>query len=62
MGSSMEDIEPVSDRIIRATFDAPASITVISVYAPTPAASTQGQDHFYETLSGVLGKWRNTGP
>eukprot|EP00975_Prorocentrum_lima_P050164 10503707-Prorocentrum_lima.AAC.1 len=62
MYSSMKDIEPVSDRIMRATFDAPAPITIVSVYAPTAAASTQEKDHFYDTLSEVVDKWRNRGP
>eukprot|EP00975_Prorocentrum_lima_P024434 5136660-Prorocentrum_lima.AAC.1 len=33
MYSALTDVEPVTERIIRATFNAPAEITIISVYA-----------------------------
>eukprot|EP00975_Prorocentrum_lima_P071427 12937599-Prorocentrum_lima.AAC.1 len=55
-------VEPVTDIIIRAAVNAPAEITIILVYAPTAARSTQEKDHFYKILSNTCEKWRNKGP
>eukprot|EP00975_Prorocentrum_lima_P016688 3538706-Prorocentrum_lima.AAC.1 len=60
--SALLDVEPISDRVQRATFDALTPFTVINVYAPQSYRTTQEKDDFYDTVSAQFQKWKNRGP
>ena len=57
----VQDVQPVSDRIMRMTLSYATPITVISVYAPTANRSRKEKDLFYETLQNTYQKAKNIG-
>eukprot|EP00975_Prorocentrum_lima_P044266 9280329-Prorocentrum_lima.AAC.1 len=62
MMKSLADVEPISDRLLRATFRASTPLTVIVAYAPPAARSGSEKDCFYETLEALTRKWTAIGP
>eukprot|EP00975_Prorocentrum_lima_P046745 9771824-Prorocentrum_lima.AAC.1 len=57
--SALEDIEPVNDRILRASFRGAVLITVIVVYAPTASRMDIEKEAFYDDLGGAYEKWQS---
>eukprot|EP00975_Prorocentrum_lima_P071364 12937256-Prorocentrum_lima.AAC.1 len=58
----MEDIEPVSDRIMRLTLRYIfATYMFMRVCPPAPRPDSE-KDNFYETLQAITSKWTSKGP
>eukprot|EP00975_Prorocentrum_lima_P048285 10098783-Prorocentrum_lima.AAC.1 len=59
---SLLDIEPINDRLQRATFDAKTPITIINAYAPQAYRQDFEKDAFYEEIETHFRKWHAKGP
>eukprot|EP00975_Prorocentrum_lima_P005479 1184381-Prorocentrum_lima.AAC.1 len=58
----MRDVEPITDRILRITFEAFTPITVINANAPSAYKSDIEKDKFYIEVNRQFDKWKNRGP
>eukprot|EP00975_Prorocentrum_lima_P011465 2438417-Prorocentrum_lima.AAC.1 len=60
--SSILDIEPISDRLLRLSLRSIVPITIICTYAPTAQRTDTEKDKFYDQLYELSNKWMKKGP
>ena len=58
----MDDVQPISERLMTLTLNSIRKIQITSAYAPTAAASDKNKKAFYEALRKLHNKSVNKGP
>ncbi len=58
----VEDVEPMNDRMIRLAIKGSMPTTMLGVYMPQAGRSEADRDKAYDTLNGIVRKYKGRGP